>query len=91
MNIPKLLKIGAHTYTVHLVTPPTLSADESPSGINSNQRGIIEIDARLIDTEKGVTLFHEILHVMNSELDHVVLDSLAQQLYQVLHDNNLLK
>lgn len=91
MQFPEKLKIGPHTYTVHVVTPPTLCADESPAGINCNQRGVIEIDARLTDTEQAATLFHEVLHVMNSELDHVLLDSLAQQITQVLLDNKLLR
>lgn len=90
MTIPKTLKIGGHTYTIHIVHPPTLCADEAPCGVNSNERGVIELNAKLMTSEQEVTLFHEILHVMNSELDHVLLDSLAQQLYQVLADNDLL-
>jgi Zn-dependent peptidase ImmA (M78 family) len=90
-TIPKILKIGAHTYTIHVVTPPILTEDDASQGANCPKRNIIEINSSLAPSHQVVTLLHEILHTLNSELNHVVLDSLAEQLTQVLLDNDLLK
>jgi hypothetical protein len=91
MTIPKKLKIGGHTYRIHIVTPPALTTADAPEGIQSSEQGVIEINAERIQTHREQTLFHEIFHVLNSELDHVLLESLSQQLYQVLHDNRMLR
>lgn len=55
------------------------------------EKGLISIRKDLMDTQRESTLFHEIFHVLNSELDHVILDGLAEQLYQVLKDNRMLR
>ena len=77
MSIPKNLKIGGHQIKV-LIKPMWKGGDNE-----------IWIKAELSDTQMESTLVHEILHGINSTLDHVVLDSLSEQLYQVLKDNKL--
>jgi hypothetical protein len=88
MKIPKKLKIGAHTYTVRELEG---WQDGEAVGIEDPNKNQITLDSQLSNTRKEAKLFHEIFHVMNYGLDHALLDSLAEQLYQVLSDNKLLK
>lgn len=93
MKIPTELKIGAHTVSVELVTN---HASHDFNTTDDQGCSIIQFNKILIDSEQSksqieATLFHEILHFLNPQMDHVSLTSLAEQLYQVLHDNKLLK
>lgn len=36
---------------------------------------------------KGVVLLHEILHAINGEMDHEIVEMLSQSLWQVLEQN----
>lgn len=85
MKIPAKLKIGAHTYKVQFV------GELDKCGATNRDNGTISIAKEMAQSHKEVTLLHEILHALNSELDHTVLDSLAEQLYQVLSDNKMFK
>ena len=84
MKIPSELKIGAHRYKV------IITDLETKYGLHDCCKATITIDASLPDSRKGSTLLHEILHALNSELDHALLDSLSEQIFAVLHDNGLL-
>jgi len=92
MVIPKQLKIGGHLVTVD----QTQDLEES-AGDFDVRKGLIRIDRGLPQSHKEAALIHEILcHVINSslsgsEVGHALLDSMAEQLYQVLSDNKLLK
>lgn len=79
------LKIGGHVYTL------TFSQTMEELGKTIYNDRIIIINNEADRTIQESTLIHEILHAVNSQLDHTLLDSLAEQLYQVLKDNNLLK
>jgi len=89
MVIPKLLKIGAHT--IKIVQKDHWEGSDEESGRFDNESLEIWIKSSLAPTVKEATLIHEILHAINSELNHTVLDSFSEQLYQVLHDNKMLK
>lgn len=91
MKIPNKLKIGGHTFKVN--KKEIISRE---LGNTQFINGIIEIDKRLPQSLQESTLIHEIFHVLNSTLadgqvGHSLLDSLSEQFYQVLKDNNLLK
>ena len=93
MKIPKKLKIGGHSYEVKLVEARRavhMNLDSAGS-TSSHRNHVIEIDLNLAQTSKEQTLFHEIFHAINSELEHSLLESLSQQLYQVFKDNDMLK
>lgn len=77
------LKIGGHIYKVIY---KDMGED---AGLADKTKNIIYIDPNLSKSEQESTLIHEILHVINSELDHALLDSLSQQLYQVIKQNKL--
>lgn len=88
MKFPKSLRIGGHTIKVTLF--------DAPDGIDgdfSSETNEIRIDKKLPPSQRAVTLLHEILHACNSEFnkpfEHIILESLSQQLYQVLTDNKL--
>lgn len=89
MKIPKQLKIGGHLVTVFLDTTK-FETDDKCGHADANKNEIV-IDSNLSQSQQESTLLHEILHFINAPLDHALLDSLAEQLYQVLKDNNLLK
>jgi len=91
MIIPKKLKIGGHIFDV--------DCSKELDGMNGQttwKKSLIEIDNAIPQSQKESTLIHEIFHVINStlgdeDMGHALQDSLSEQLYQVLKDNNLLK
>ena len=94
MVIPKQAKIGGIVYKVVI-------AEEWPGRVVGEHDGecfydqthgnTIYIGAELSQEAQEITFIHEALHAMNATMDHEFLDSLAEQLYQFLADNGLLK
>jgi len=89
MKIPKQVKVGGIWYKVKMVKglKEQISADGEYSPIENT----ISIDSEISKEAQVVTFIHEILHACNSTMNHEFLDSLAEQLYQVFHDNHLIK
>jgi hypothetical protein len=90
MKIPKKLKIGAHVVKVNQVK---LHGADGDSNTHTN---VINLDSRLPNSQMGATLIHEVLHMLNATWSetregHIFLESLSQQIYQVLSDNKLLR
>lgn len=93
MQIPKRVKVGGVWYDV-------IIADEWHGGggiefdgetVQDQEHGnVIYIASYLSQEAQEETFFHEILHALNSTMDHEFLDSLSEQLYQVFKDNNLM-
>ena len=88
MEIPKQVKIGGHIYKVEFQEQTDLS--ENDCGQTVRTKGIIAIDRDLIQSEKEVTFFHEVIHIINGEIEEVECDFIAQTIYAFLKDNNLL-
>jgi len=88
MKIPRTVKIGAHTI---LVDEVEFGDDSNLCGDNAYVEGRIRLNKALPQTQKEASFIHEAMHTMNTTLDHSLLDSLAEQMYQFLHDNDLLK
>jgi hypothetical protein len=92
MKIPQTLKIGGH-----IVSIDCSQELENENGNSKFSKNLINICKTLPQDQQEATLIHEILHYLNSTLggestlSHCLLDSLAEQIYQVLKDNNLLK
>lgn len=84
MKIPSSLKVGAHTIKVRTVTL-------DKCGEFNREKQTIFLADWLPETQREATFIHELLHALNNELDHALLDSLAEQLYQVMRDNRLLR
>jgi Zn-dependent peptidase ImmA (M78 family) len=89
MNIPKKLKIGGHEFLIKLEHNSKLG--DGSCGLCDRDTNTIIINADLHKSQQEATLIHEIFHAMNWELEEEILESLAQQLYQVFKDNNLLR
>lgn len=87
MLIPSKLKIGGHIYHVKL---DSANMDNGDYGMIDSDDNTIYLRKALCQSQREATLFHEILHALNSTLNHPLLDSLAEQLYQVLSENKLL-
>lgn len=94
MKIPKKLKIGGHSYEVRIVKDGDILFFAG-EGATSRSSHIIEISEDYPQSEKEATLLHEIFHALNSQFDeginHILIESLSQQLYQVLSDNKMLR
>ncbi len=91
MRIPKEIKIGGHKFKI--VIKDMGNGKMGECDFNKNT---ISLSKDLSDSQREVTLFHEILHAVNSEWDnqfngHVFLEAVSQQLYQVFVDNKMLK
>lgn len=80
------LKIGGHRVKLTLKD----FEGEDRCGDASYLRNEIRINKDLAQSQKEETLIHEVLHICNTEIDHVVLDSITSQLYAFLKDNHLL-
>lgn len=89
MVYPDSLKIGAHWYRL-IFARTWEGSDEDCMGQTFYDRGEIYIRSGLPDTVTFSTVMHEILHVINPQLEHVFLEGLAEQLAQVLLDNELI-
>lgn len=84
MDIPKKIKIGAHTYKIRY-------SDDIPdiAQIDRTKNEIL-LHPKYPKDQQEAALFHEILHGINNELDHSLLDSLAEQMYQSLRESGII-
>jgi len=85
MKIPDRIKIGGLWYDVEL------TENIDCCGLLERPKCKIKIDKNMRHDVQELTLFHEVGHAINSELDDVQIDFIAQAFYQVLKDNNLLR
>ena len=91
MKIPKTIKIGGH-----LISIDQNQEIEDAAGDWNARKNLIRIDKHLPMSQKEATLIHEIFHAMNytfadEPVAHALLESLSEQWYQVLSDNDMLK
>mgnify|MGYP001561897220 CR=1 FL=1 len=87
MNIPTKVKIGGHILKVRLAE---FADDDTLCGENTPTDGEIVINKKLPQSQIEATFIHEAMHTMNTTIDHVLLDSLSEQIYQFLKDNKLI-
>lgn len=91
MQIPKKLKIGGHVFTVE-----ERKLDDC-SGTTEFTKLLITLEKDMKQSAKESTLFHEIIcHCINTSftegrVEHGLMDSISEQIYQVLSDNKMLK
>ena len=92
MKIPHEVKIGGIVYSVHIAEDWLGRGDADGQKFYDEEMGnSIYIASHLSQEAKEVTFIHEALHCMNTTIGHEFLDSLAEQLYQFLKDNELLR
>lgn len=91
MKFPKKIKIGGHQVKIVFK-----KLENDLCGFSDFENNTIEIDSKLTTSMKELTFIHEIFHWINSEFhskstdSHALLESLSQQLYQVLKDNKFI-
>jgi len=84
MRIPKQVLIGGRNIKIK-------SANIEHLGDADYEKGVIRIKKGMTKEAREAVFFHEAFHMMNTTVGHKVLDSLAEQTYQMLRANNLLK
>lgn len=87
-NIPDILKIGGHTINVEY---RELQDDNAQFDWETNT---ITISSKLPLDQQQSAFLHECFHVMvtswgDGDFGHIFLDSLSEQLYQLLKDNDI--
>jgi len=86
----KKLKIGAHKYKLRF-TDIRAQLDSNDCGDVDKEKGFVNMDETLMKSEQVASIIHEVFHIVNSELNHELLESLSQQWTAFLMDNKLLK
>ena len=92
MIIPNSVKVGGIRYNV-IVSDDWSDRDgaDGETFYDLEHGNCIYIFSGLSQEAKEVTLIHEAMHCMNTVMNHEFLDSMAEQMYQFLVDNDLLK
>lgn len=90
MKIPTRIKICALWYDVKQVNPSEIDSESFHAGDCDDHTQTIRISKTMSQEMKEVTLLHEILHAIDIQLDHDLVELLSQALYQVLKENKLL-
>lgn len=92
MQIPGRIKVGAIWYTIRQVGQSQIDTESCATmGDCDYQTQTIRIAEGVSQEMKEVTLFHEILHAVDCQLDHDLVELLAQSLYQVFKENKMLR
>ena len=94
MKIPKVVKIGGHSYQV-IVRDRDRKDGQTAFGSHNARITTIWIDNQLSKSQQESTFLHEIIEAINYAnllgLNESQISSFEHNLYQVLRDNNLLK
>lgn len=89
-GFPSKLKIGGHMFEIKLVEKTALT-DEECMGSCDLENSTISILETLPNSHRWATLIHESLHAVNWSMHEDMIESLSQQIYQLLADNDLFK
>ena len=81
------LQVGAHTIKVEFVDRPQMDIDAN--AVYKSEYNLIRIQNDLPLSQKVTAFMHELLHVINRELDEEKTEFLAQALSQVIMSNKL--
>lgn len=89
MDIPSKIKIGAITWTVWEVDEAEIDCDEHVIGDQSESTQLIRIARNLSPEMKEEVFLHELLHCINPQMEHGLVEMLAKALHEVLKENKL--
>ncbi|KKN21395.1 hypothetical protein LCGC14_0925800 [marine sediment metagenome] len=88
IKIPKQIQIGAHVYNIFY--KPHLSKDSGNRGQINHRKQIIFIDSENPTSQQNATIFHEVIHFIDTVLAlHLTeddTDRISEGLLQVLSD-----
>lgn len=86
MKIKSKYKIGGLWYKVRI-----RPLEDEKVGYLESCTQSISVEKAMTPAMQEFTLFHEIIHAINAEINEEDTEFLAQMLYQVLTDNDMLK
>jgi hypothetical protein len=88
MNFKHVYKIGGHEFCLLGV-----SKDDIDGGVGDCDRdkGVIRVSSDLLRSHQEQAFFHEVLHVINWEMDEEKIEFLSQAIYAFLTENDMLK
>jgi hypothetical protein len=81
VTIPEFIIIGDIRYNVHFVDRID---DDDSCGESCRVTNTIKICSKLSDENKELTFWHEVLHLINGELEESEVDMLAVLIHQVI-------
>lgn len=87
--LPTKLKIGGIWWEVREVDEAEIDCDNHTIGDQSESTQLIRIAKNLSQPMKLAVLLHEVIHCIDAQLDHDLVEMLANQLFQVLSENDL--
>jgi hypothetical protein len=88
MKFKDQYKIGAHYFNLQRVPACTI---DGGVGDVAREDGVIRISTDLQKSHQEQTLFHEVLHMINNEMDEKEIEYLSQAIYLFLSENDMLK
>jgi hypothetical protein len=88
MNFKEGYKIGGHVFYLRQV-----SKDDIDGGVGDCDRdkGVIRVSKDLLRSHQEQTFFHEVMHIINWEMDEEKIEFLSQAIYAFLTENDMLK
>ena len=86
MRIPKQVTVGGRKIRIQFIEMP-----KGVVGTANYEDGTILIKKNMSRASQEATFIHELFHHMNTTMNHALLDSLAEQTYQVFRHNKLWK
>lgn len=91
MKIPPKIKINNIWWTIKEVLGSEIDSDDVVCGDQSAITQTIRINKDMSPEMKEVTLIHEIIHCIDGELDHNLVEMISSCLHQVITENNLFR
>ena len=91
MKIPSKIKIGAIWWKIKEVEPTELDIENETCGDQAETTQLIRINRSLSKEMKELTLLHEVLHCIDGQLDHNLVELLSSSLHQVISENKLFR
>lgn len=88
MKFKDKYKIGGHWFDLKL-TP----CDNIDGGVGDFDRnnGIIRVSSDLQKSHREQAFLHEVMHIVNNEMEEKEIEYLSQAIYAFLSDNDMLK
>lgn len=98
MKIPKKLKVGSHTYTVTIAKGDGELSEPKYWGKTDYKNCSINLKSEIPKSKQEETFIHEILHICFDQAgierpepeEEYLVNSIANQLYQILKQNKLI-
>ena len=85
MRLPKRVKVGGITYRIIMVNEESLESHSLADTVKGKQ--LIRVSDDLLKNVEIQVLFHELFHAHNWEMSEEQVETLSQQVVQLMLDN----